>query len=212
MNIQKTLLGALNVNEDESKQVYALLVMGFFMGVFLATLDVGASALFLNNLDEQQVEEQLPLAILFGGILGIVFTAIYNFFQNRVSFKTLGLFSLFVVTVVLIGIELAFRNMPDPLPIYFFAFSFIVPANFIVLLIFWGSFGRMFNLRQAKRIIGGIDTGQLIASILALFSIPVIVNYLNSEQELLFISLIAIVGDFLAAALPSGQGTTVPSR
>lgn len=197
MKIKQTLLNALNVNDDESKQVFSLLGMGFFMGIFLATLNVGAAALFLNNLSEQQVEEQLPLAILFGGILGIIFTAIYNFFQNRVSFKTLGLASLFAVTLVLIGIEIAFRNVSDPLPIYFFAFSFIVPANFIVLLVFWGAFGRMFNLRQAKRIIGGIDTGQLIASILALFSIPVIVNYLHSEQELLFISLIAIVGDFL---------------
>lgn len=194
MKIQQTLLKALNVNEDESTQVYSLLGMGFFIGVFLASLDVGASALFLNNLPEEQIEEQLPLAILFSGILGIIFTAIYNFFQNRVSFKALGIGSLFIVTLVLLGIELAFRNLSDPIPVYFFAFTFIVPANFMVLLVFWGAFGRMFNLRQAKRIIGGIDTGQLIASILALFSIPIIVNYI-SEQDLLFISLVAIVGN-----------------
>lgn len=196
MGFNQTVLKALNVNPDESTQVYSLLGMGFFIGVFLATLDVGASALFLNNLPEEQIEEQLPLAILFSGILGIVFTAIYNFFQNRVSFKALGLGSLFVITAVILGIELSFRNLSDPIPIYFFAFTFIVPANFIVLLVFWGAFGRMFNLRQAKRIIGGIDTGQLIASILALFSIPIIVNYI-SEQDLLFISLVAIVGNML---------------
>lgn len=197
MKIQKTLLSALNVNEDESKQVYALLAMGFFMGVFLATLDVGASALFLNNLTEAQIEEQLPLAILFSGILGIIFTAIYNFFQNRISFQALGLGALFVVTIVILGIEIAFNNLEDPLPIYFFAFTFIVPANFMVLLVFWGAFGRMFDLRQAKRIIGGVDTGQLIASILALFSIPVVIEYLQDEGDLLFIGLIAIIGDFL---------------
>ncbi|MEQ8926116.1 MAG: hypothetical protein RLO81_09910 [Fulvivirga sp.] len=196
MNIKQTFLNVLNVNEDESTRVFALLGMGFFIGVFLATLDVGASALFLNNLEEGQIEEQLPLAILFGGILGVIFTALYNFFQNRVSFKTLGLGSLLAITLVLLGIEFAFRNMSDPLPIYFFAFSFIVPANFIVLLVFWGAFGRMFNLRQAKRIIGGIDTGQLIASIIALFSIPIIVNYI-AEQDLLFMSLIAVIGNFL---------------
>ncbi len=196
MKIQETLLSALNVNKDESKQVYALLSMGFFMGSFLATLSVGASALFLNNLDEQQVKEQLPLAILSAGILGIFFTAIYNFFQNRISFKALGLGSLFILALVLLGIEIAFNSVSNPLPIYFFAFSFIVPANFIVLLVFWGAFGRMFNLRQAKRIIGGIDTGQLLASILALFSIPVALNYLSGEGDLLFISLIAIIGNF----------------
>jgi ATP:ADP antiporter, AAA family len=196
MGVKKTLLGVLNANEDESKQAFSLLGMGFFMGIFLATLDVGAASLFLNNLTEQQVEDQLPLAILVSGILGIIFTAIYNFFQNRISFSTLGLASLFIVALILFGIEVAFRNLEDPLPIYFFAFTFIVPANFMVLLVFWGSFGRMFNLRQAKRIIGGIDTGQLIASIIALFSIPIILKYATT-QNLLFISLIAIVGDLL---------------
>lgn len=197
MKVKQTLLNALNVNEDESKQVFSLLAMGFFMGIFLATLDVGAAALFLNNLDEQQVEEQLPLAILISGVLGIAFTALYNFFQNRISFIVLGIGALFVVTLTLLGVEVAFRNLSDPIPIYFFAFTFIVPANFMVMLVFWGSFGRMFNLRQAKRIIGGIDTGQLIASIMALFSIPLIVPALLETDDLLFISLIAIVGDML---------------
>ncbi|MEQ9118500.1 hypothetical protein [Fulvivirga sp.] len=195
MKVKQTLLNALNVNEDESTQVFALLAMGFFMGIFLATLDVGAAALFLNNLDEQQVEEQLPLAILVSGILGIVFTALYNFFQNRISFKALGFGALFIVTLTLLGVEVAFRNLSDPIPIYFFAFTFIVPANFMVMLVFWGAFGRMFSLRQAKRIIGGIDTGQLIASIIALFSIPLIVPALLETDDLLFISLIAIVGN-----------------
>ncbi|HNP19041.1 MAG TPA: hypothetical protein PKL31_11440 [Fulvivirga sp.] len=196
MEIKRTLLKVLDINDEESTQTFSLLGMGFFMGIFLATLDVGAASLFLNNLDPDQVKEQLPLAILVGGILGIIFTAVYNFFQNRISFKTLGLTSLFILTLTLLGIEVAFRLLEDPLPIYFFAFTFVIPANFIVLLVFWGSFSKMFTLRQAKRIIGGIDTGQLIASIIALFSIPVILTY-TSTQNLLFISLFAIIGDFL---------------
>ena len=131
MKVKQTLLSALNINEDESTQVFSLLAMGFFMGIFLATLDVGAAALFLNNLDEQQVEEQLPLAILVSGILGIIFTALYNFFQNRISFKMLGFGALFIVTLTLLGVEVAFRNLSDPIPIYFFAFKFIVLANFM---------------------------------------------------------------------------------
>ncbi len=197
MKLKPTLLKALNVNEDESTQVFSLLGMGFFMGIFMATLSVGAAALFLNKLDEAEVEQLLPQAILVSGILGIIFTAIYNFLQNRISFKSLAFLSLLVVTLILVGIEIAFRNLEDPFPIYFFAFTFIVPAQFIILLVFWGTFGRMFNLRQAKRIIGGIDTGQLIASILALFSIPIIIGYLKSEEDLLFISLMAMIGNML---------------
>lgn len=191
MGFNKTILKVLGVEEEESTRIFLLLGMGFFIGIFLATLDVGASTLFLNNFDE---ETELPLAILVSGIFGIVATAIYNYFQSRISFGTLAATSLFIITAILIGIEAGFRTTDDPLPLYFFAFTFIVPSNFIVLLIFWGSFGRMFNLRQAKRVIGSVDTGQLVASIIALFSIPLMLKYLDHTQDLLFVSLISVVG------------------
>ncbi|MBL6445900.1 hypothetical protein JMN32_06250 [Fulvivirga sp. 29W222] len=191
MGFNKKLLEVLNVEENDAVKIFLLLGMGFFIGIFLATLDVGASTLFLNNFDEK---EELPVAILVSGILGIVTTAIYNYFQNKVSFRKLAIGSLFLITLILAGIEFGFRTTENLKPLYFFAFTFIVPSNFIVLLIFWGSFGRMFNLRKAKRVIGSVDTGQLIASIIALFSIPLMLKYI-STQELLFISLVSIVGN-----------------
>jgi len=197
MGFKKSLLTVLNVEEEESTRVFLLLGMGFFMGIFLATLSVGASTLFLNSYTDKELQDQLPLAILLSGILGIIFTAIYNFFQSRVRFSRLAMGSIVVVAIILLGIEIAFRSVEDPTPIFFFAFTFIVPSNFIVLLVFWGSFGRMFNLRQSKRIIGSIDTGQLIASIIALFAIPVVINNLITTQQLLFVTLISIVGYFV---------------
>ena len=200
MGFKSTLLKTLNVEENESRRVFLLLAMGFFMGIYLATLSVGAAALFLNNYTEAELETQLPLAILLSGILGIVFTAIYNFFQNRVKFTWLAIGSVLVLALILLGIEIGFRTTSNPEYIYFFAFTFIVPSNFIVLLVFWGAFGRMFNLRQSKRIIGSIDTGQLIASIIALFTIPIINPRFISTEQLLFITLLSILG-YLAVLL-----------
>lgn len=192
MSFNKTIFKVLGIEANESTRIFLLLGMGFFIGIFLATLGVGASTLFLTNFDE---ETDLPLAILLSGIFGIVATAIYNYFQSRVSFGALAASSLFLITVVIAGIETGFRTSDDPLPYYFFAFTFIVPSNFIVLLIFWGTFGRMFNLREAKRVIGSVDTGQLLASIIALFSIPLILSHSAVEtSDLLFISLISVVG------------------
>ena len=196
MGFKATVLRALDIEASELSKVSLLLGMGFFMGIFLATLDVGASSLFLNNLEEAEIEKQLPLAILTAGSLGIIFTAIYSFLQGRIPFTYLAPGAIVVVTVFLMGIEWAFRNFDDLRNVYFFAFTFIVPSNFIVLLVFWGAFGRMFNLRQSKRIIGSIDTGQLVASILALFSIPVLLNYIRTEN-LLFVSLLSMGGLFV---------------
>ena len=194
MGFKSKVYKLLDIQESEAPKVLLLLGMGFFMGIFLATLDVGASALFLNNLEGDQLEVQLPFAIITAGILGIFFTYIYNALQGRISFATLAIGSMLIITSVLIAIELALRSFDDPGQVYFFAFTFIVPSNFLVFLIFWGAFGRMFNLRQSKRIIGSIDTGQLLASIIALFSIPVILNYLDNTADLLFISLISMGG------------------
>ena len=193
MAFKSKLYDLLDIQESEATKVFLLLGMGFFMGIFLATLDVGASSLFLNNLEGEQLETQLPLAIVTAGILGIIFTFVYNALQGRITFSALAVGTMLIITSILVAIEWAFRTLDSLDQVYFFAFTFIVPSNFLVLLIFWGAFGRMFNLRQSKRIIGSIDTGQLIASIIALFSIPVVLNYI-STANLLFISLISMGG------------------
>lgn len=196
MGFKSKVYDLLDIQESEATKVLLMLGMGFFMGIFLATLDVGASSLFLNNLEGDQLETQLPLAIITAGILGIIFTFLYNILQGRITFVSLAIGSIVIITSVLVVIEWAFRTLENLDQVYFFAFTFIVPANFIVMLIFWGTFGRIFNLRQSKRIIGSIDTGQLVASIIALFSIPVILNYI-STANLLFISLVSMGGLFM---------------
>ena len=200
MGFKHTVYKLLDVEEAEASRVFLLLGMGFFMGIFLATLDVGASSLFLTNIDEADLEKQLPLAIITSGLLGILFTYIYNFFQGRISFGFLTISALLIIAVVLIGIEWSLETFENLSPVYFFAFTFIVPSNFIVLLVFWGVFGRMFNLRQSKRIIGSIDTGQLVASIIALFSIPLLLNYITTA-DLLLISIASIGGLLLNVLL-----------
>ncbi|MTI22995.1 hypothetical protein E1176_18335 [Fulvivirga sp. RKSG066] len=197
MGFKNTILKILNVEEDESLRVFFLLGMGFFMGIYLATLSVGASTLFLQSYEGAQLEQQLALALLVSGVLGIIFTAIYNFFQGKVKFTSLAIGATIIITLILLAIEIAFRSVENVEIIHFFAFTFIVPSNFIILLIFWGTFGRMFNLRQSKRIIGSIDTGQLIASIIALFAIPIVINKVITTQQLLFVTLLSIVGYLL---------------
>jgi hypothetical protein len=43
----------LSLQEGEGSRVASLLTMGFLMGMFLATITVASSALFLANFDEQ---------------------------------------------------------------------------------------------------------------------------------------------------------------
>ncbi|MBL0764117.1 MFS transporter [Marivirga atlantica] len=197
--MKKLLLKIFNAEEAESKRVFLLILLGAFMGFFVSSLAVGAEALFLNNFSE---ETDLPLAILASGIIGVTVTAIFNYFQSKISFQALSSFTLLFIFLVLGAVELAYSTMEDASPLYFFTFTIVVPFTYLILLIFWGAFGRLFDLRQSKRIIGGIDTGQLTASIIALLVvIPLMLNEKRGafeEQDLLTLSLISVGGMLFA--------------
>jgi len=167
------------------------------MGFFVSGLSVGAEALFLNNFNE---ETDLPLAIVVSGLIGVVATYLFNYFQSKTSFVRLAGYTLLVIFILLIGVEIAYAYLPDVSPLYFITFTFVLPFTYLILLIFWGAFGRLFDLRQSKRIIGGIDTGQLTASILALLIIiPYLLNRPDfAEKDLITMSVISLGGMFLS--------------
>lgn len=195
--MKKLVLNILNAEEPESKRVFLLLLMGFFMGFFVSGLSVGAESLFLNNFDE---ETDLPLAIVVSGAIGVIATYLFNYFQSKTSFVRLAGYTLLIIFILLIGVEIAYSYLPDVSPLYFITFTFVLPFTYLILLIFWGAFGRLFDLRQSKRIIGGIDTGQLIASILALLIIiPYLLNRPDFvEKDLITMSVISLGGMFLS--------------
>lgn len=141
-----------------------MLAIGFFMGVFIATYQVTVDSLFLNR-----IGHQLNKAFLAAGALGIVSTALFSFFQGRIKFSTLSLGSILLISGFSAGAYwlMHFGN-PAWTDYYIFVmYAMSGPMTAVLLLSFWGTFGRLFNFRQSKRIIGWIDTGQLIAAILA---------------------------------------------
>ena len=76
-------------------------------------------------------------------------------------------------------------------------FALIGPILAVSLLGFWGTFGRLFDLRQSKRIIGGIDIGQLSAAILTSFSFPLLQTIIPETSNYLLVSSISIFVSFL---------------
>ena len=181
----------LDLQEGEEGRVILLLIMSFFMGAFLATFTIAAQTLFLNNFDEKS---QLPGAFAIAGAFGIFATLIYNFLQRRIPFKTLALLSLIVISGITGAIEFADLFVSDRQLVYYFGFTQLIPFTLIILLIFWGAFNRLFNVRQSKRLLGSVDQGALIASLISFFAIPVVLPYLPAVDSLYTISLVSIIG------------------
>jgi hypothetical protein len=186
----KQFFGAFQIQSQEQKQIILMLCTGFFMGVFLATYQVTADSLFLNRMGNM-----LDQAFLVAGALGILTTALFSMFQNWLKFTSLALGS--VVLIFLFTLS-AYWLIHFGNPLYHDEFIFalycmIGPITAVLLLSFWGLFGRLFNFRQSKRIIGWIDTGQLIASILAtLIVIPFTTEIIQDTSNYLLICAISM--------------------
>jgi ATP:ADP antiporter, AAA family len=180
----------LDVEPQETGPVGLLLAISFFMGLFLATVAVASQTLFLNYFDEKS---QLPITIFYSGIFGIITTLLYNFLQGRIAFRNLAILNLVIIIALTALIEFGDKFVSDKVLLYRFGFTLILPFTFVAQLIFWGSFARMFNVRVSKRIIGSVDIGTDIASVIAFFTIPIMLSYGIKVESLYTIALISVI-------------------
>ncbi|MGB5929177.1 MAG: hypothetical protein WBH03_13445 [Cyclobacteriaceae bacterium] len=198
--MKSLVFNLLNIKQKEAVPVSLLLAQGFFMGIFVANYKVSAETIFLQTLGESY----LPLALTISGLVGVISTYLFAHLQSKISFKLLVILSLvfiFINTAIMRGV----LPFVDEKLLSYIMFVMLGPLQAILYLGFWGVFGRLFDLRQAKRIIGGIDTGQLSAAILAYFTIPFLTPYLADIHDLLILSSIGILLSLLFLAIICGK-------
>ncbi len=178
------------MKSQEQKQIVLMLCTGFFMGVFIATYQVTADAMFLTRMGDY-----LDKAFLVAGALGMIATAVFSFFQARVRFTSIALASIVFILLFTLSAFWLLRYGSQKYHDHFvFAlYTMSGPITAILLLSFWGIFGRLFNFRQSKRIIGWIDTGQLIAVILAtIIAIPLTTDIIGDTSNYLIVCAASI--------------------
>jgi len=186
----------LQVKTLEQRQVVLMLTTGFFMGVFIATYQITADSIFLNRLGSY-----LDKAFLAAGILGIVTTFLFSSFQNLIRFSVLTQISVALIFFFTLAVYylLHFGNPEWTNIVIFTMYCGSGPIIALLLLCYWGTFGRLFNFRQSKRIIGWIDTGQLVAAISASFLIPITARLVPDTTDYLMVCSISmlVVGGLL---------------
>lgn len=175
---------------SEWSRIAALLTLGFFTGIFMASYSVSINTLFISKFGN---ENDFPLALVTQGVLGIIFTILFSKLQNVIGFRKLVYYTSFInlILVGTISFSLLYGNNDEL--VVFLGFATLGPISSISLLIFWGAFGRLFNFTQSKRLSGGIDTGQAFATIFAFFSVPFIQQILPS---LSYLSLVGFTSYF----------------
>ncbi|MEO1383327.1 MAG: hypothetical protein AAFV78_08860, partial [Bacteroidota bacterium] len=90
----KALLKFLGGESGEEKPMLLLLGKGFFMGIFLASFQIGAEESFLKsaiNMDAQIRENYITYSIFITGFFGILTTSFFVFLQKKIKFSTLAI-------------------------------------------------------------------------------------------------------------------------
>jgi len=185
----KVVYRYLNIKRKERMQIFLMMVSGFFLGVFISTYGVVVESLFLNL-----IGSELKKAILIAGILGIFSTFIFSYLQNLIRFSILTISACVLIFFITILVYLAYHFGPLNLQksVIFIGFCLLGPMSAILLLVYWGLFGRLFDFKQSKRIIGWIDTGQLLAIILASILIPFTGAIFVTTDNYLIVSIVAV--------------------
>jgi ATP:ADP antiporter, AAA family len=138
--------------------LYAILIMGV---VFVQTI---AFALFLGEFGPQQ----LPYSYVSTAILASL--SAYGFLKlaERMTFQNVLLLNIGFALVGCIIFWLALNSPVAPWAIFLLPTWFQIHIN-VVNLVVWPLAGRLFDVRQAKRVLGIVGAGNWIANIIGGF-------------------------------------------
>jgi AAA family ATP:ADP antiporter len=190
--MKERLFQLLGIEHGEESMVSMLLMQSVFLGIFYGAFDISAHSLFLAIFDEKIMAR----AYVVSGFAGIILTGLYTWLQARIRFRNFAITNLVFVTLLTFFLWIALLLSPSKW-IIFFVFVMLGPLNILAMLGFWGTTGRLFSLRQGKRLFGLVDVGLIIGVILSCYSVPVLLSLHFESHNILLIS----VGSILVAAV-----------
>ncbi len=202
MSLRKTIQGAVGVRSSELSRVGWLVAHSLFIGLFSAFFLTASNALFLARFEISF----LPLAYIATAVVGYFALMAFSQLQKRVSLQRTLVLSLvfqFVVAAALWLLTLATGNRW----VVFLMFVWVGPAFSLLALGYWALAGRLFDLRQGKRLFGLVGAGEEVSTVVGLFSVPVLVRVMGGPIHLLPIALVGLVGCLVVVVAISARFT-----
>jgi ATP/ADP translocase len=187
------IFALLGVETGEESMVSMLLTQSVFLGVFFGAFDISAHSLFLSVFDEKMMAR----AYVVSGLAGIILTSLYTWMQTRMQFRNFAIVNLFAVTCFTLVLWTVLVISPAKW-VVFFVFIMLGPLNILAMLGFWGTTGRLFSLRQGKRLFGLVDSGLVIGIIISCYTIPILLSFGFESHNILLISSLSV---FLATVI-----------
>ncbi len=180
------------IEKEEKGLISILLIQSVFLGTFYGVFNITAHSLFLAKFDEILMAR----AYILSGLVGICLTYVYTLLQSRLKFNSFSNFNILFVLLVTVSLWFLLTVASSDWVI-FAIFIMMGPLNLLALLSFYGTTGRLFTLRQGRRLFGFVDTGIVIGVIISSFSIPALLSLNVSTSNILLFSVISIFAALL---------------
>jgi HEAT repeat protein len=175
------------VQPGEGRVAGLMTAHSFAMGLATVSFETAASALFLARYGAAA----LPWVYVVAAGLTLATGAVYTGLQARVRFTRLmtgTLLGLAASVAALRGVvDAGLAWLPFALLVWYRAISILTDREY------WAVAGRIFDVRQAKRLFPLIGTGEVVARIAGSFAVPVVVAWFGVE-DLLTVSVAALLG------------------
>jgi ATP/ADP translocase len=194
--MREKFFALLGIEQGEESIVSVLLTQSVFLGIFFGAFDISAHSLFLSVFDEKMMAR----AYVVSGLAGIILTSLYTFLQTKLTFRNFSIFNLFAVTGLTLMLWITLQ-LSSAKWVAFLVFIMLGPLNILAALGFWGTVGRLFSLRQGKRLFGLVDSGLIVGIILSCYTIPVILSFNFKPGHILFICAASVFAASLVQIL-----------
>ncbi|MFA6129177.1 MAG: HEAT repeat domain-containing protein [Bacteroidales bacterium] len=172
----------LNIRDEEFKPVFLMMVFSFFIGLSLTFYFTASNAIFLKHFPPKMI----PLSFIASGVIVCFAWWIFSKIDSRTSLSRQVTVKFLFVFLSVLAISIGVWAF-DSAWLAFVMYTWVRVMVYITLVNFWGLAGRLFNIRQGKRIFGLISVGEVISIIIGYFSIPFILKVVK-VSDLLFLA------------------------
>ena len=184
----------LNIRREEYKPVVMLMVFSFFIGMSISFYFTASNAIFLKHFKPQMI----PVSFIASGIIIYLAWWMFSHIDKKLSlyYQVVIKFLFVFISVVAISFGVYAFNSGW---VTFIMYTWVRLIVYITLVNFWGVAGRLFNVRQGKRIFALISIGEVVSYMTGYLSIPLILKFLNTSNLLflasffLFICLVMVL-------------------
>ncbi len=161
----------LQIDTGNRLMILALLVQAGCTGLFAGILELAGNTMFLDY----HKAEDIPLAIMISGGLGILITSIYSYISKQLGIKAFGVVNLLVVLVLSFALITGDRVLSSA-SYAFLLFVLMGPLVLIILLSFWITVRGYLSPSKGKQLSGLIEVALVGGMVLAFLVVPISVG------------------------------------